>query len=125
MVKKNILSLTIALLILFLSFADKELFNKFNIPKIHHPDKIVHFGMYFVLMLSLIFENRARLTNTGKYIFLALIPFFYGVAIEILQPLLTKNRTGDFYDVCFNTLGVILAILIWVIFKQLRNNEAK
>ena len=125
MFKKNILSLITALIILFLSFTGQETFDKFNIPHIPHLDKIVHTTMYCVLMLSLIFENKAWLTNTGKYFLLAMIPFCYGIAIEILQPLLTKNRTGDFFDVCFNTLGVIFAILLWILFKHLRKSEAK
>jgi VanZ family protein len=125
MIKKNIFSLIIALIILFLSFTGQETFDEFNIPKIPYLDKIVHAGMYFVFMFSLIFENRTWLAGPGKYFLLAMIPFFYGTAIEILQPLLTKNRTGDFFDVCFNTLGVILAILLWVMFKQLRKSVAK
>lgn len=125
MVKKNIFSIIIALVILFLSFTGQETFDKFYIPKIPYLDKIVHLGMYFLLMLSLIFENKSWLTSAKKYIILAMIPVCYGIAIEIFQPLLTKSRISDFFDACFNVLGVIFAILVWVIFKQLRNPEIK
>jgi VanZ family protein len=125
MIKKNIFSITIALVILFLSFTGQGTFENLNIPPITNLDKLVHSGIYFVFMLSLILENRSMLTNAKKYIILGMIPVFYGIAIEILQPLLTKTRTGDFFDACFNTFGVILAIIIWVIYKHLRNPEIK
>ena len=125
MIKKNFFSIIVALVILFLSFTGQETFEEFNIPKIPYLDKIVHLGMYFVLMLTLIIENRLWLTSIKKCFILAAIPVFYGSVIEILQPLLTKSRTGDFYDACFNTLGVIFAIFVWVIIKHFRNQEIK
>jgi VanZ family protein len=125
MVKKNIFSFLIALVILFLSFTGQETFNKLNIPHIPHLDKIVHSGMYFVFTLTLIFENRSLLTNVKNYLILATIPIFFGTLIEFLQTLLTRTRTGDFFDVCFNVVGVILAIFVWVLFKKRRNPEVK
>jgi len=125
MVKKNILSIAIALVIIFLSFAGPGTFNKLNLTDIPHLDKIVHSGMYFVLMLALIFENRILLTSAKKYIILSTIPFLFGTAIELLQSLLTTYRTGDFFDICFNIVGIFLAIIVWIIFKKLRNPEFK
>jgi hypothetical protein len=125
MVKKNLLSLFIALIIIFLSFSGPATFNKLSIPLIPHLDKIVHSIMYFIFMLSLVFENRLLLTSTKRYFILGTIPVIFGAMIEILQPLLTKSRTGDFFDGCFNTIGVVLAILAWIIFKQLHNPETK
>jgi VanZ family protein len=123
MVKKNIFSLLIALVILFLSFTRQETFNKLNIPPIPHLDKMVHSVMYFVFTLALIFENRTLLTSVKNYLILATIPVFFGTLIEFLQTLLTRTRTGDFFDACFNVIGVILAIIVWVIFKKFRNPE--
>ena len=54
MLKRNIFSIIVALIILYLSLASSDTFEKvpfFNIPNF---DKIVHFGMYFGLM-SVIF----------------------------------------------------------------------
>jgi VanZ family protein len=119
MIKKNIFSSIIALVILFLSFTGSGTFDKLNIPDIPYLDKIVHLGMYFAFMLALMFENRAVLTSVKKYIILSTIPVLYGTAIEFLQTLLTRTRSGDFFDACFNVLGVTLAILIWFMFKKL------
>jgi VanZ family protein len=125
MVKKNILSSVIALAILFLSFTGPGTFNKLNIPDIPHLDKMAHAVMYFVLMSALIFENRTLLTSAKKYLILSTIPVVFGTVIEFLQSLFTSNRTGDFFDVCFNILGVSLAILIWILFKRIRNSLTK
>jgi VanZ family protein len=125
MIKKNIFSFLIALVILFLSFTGQETFSKLNIPRIPHLDKMVHSGMYFVFTLTLIFENRSFLINIKNYVILAIIPVFFGTLIEVLQPLLTTSRTGDFFDACFNTIGVILAIIVWGIFNKIRHSEVK
>lgn len=125
MVKKNILSSIIALVILFLSFTGPGTFNRLDIPDIPYLDKLVHAAMYFVLMSALIFENRELLTSAKKYFILSSIPVLFGISIEILQSLLTTNRTGEFFDVCFNILGISLAILVRILFKHLRNPHIK
>jgi glycopeptide antibiotics resistance protein len=76
-------------------------------------------------MLALIYENRAYLTSLKKYFILSIIPVFFGTAIEFLQSLLTRTRTGDFFDACFNAIGVMMAIIIWFLFKKLRKSEVK
>lgn len=125
MFKKNILSLIVALVILFLSFTSKHTFDKLSVPDIPHLDKLVHLGMYFILMMALIFENRHLLTTWKKYFILSLYPVLFGIAIEFLQSWLTRTRTGDFFDACFNVLGVILAIFVWYLFTKLRRAEIK
>ena len=125
MSKKNILSSITALVILFLSFTGAKTFEKLPIPNIPHLDKLVHFGMYFIFMLALIFENRTFLTSVKKYFILSTIPVIYGIIIEFLQTLLTRTRTGDVFDACFNIIGVIMAILFWMLLKNLRKPEIK
>jgi VanZ family protein len=125
MLKKNIYSIIVALVILFLSFTGAETFEKLPVPNIPHLDKLVHLGMYFTLMLALIVENQALLINLKKYLILSIIPVFFGAVIEILQSLLTRTRTGDFFDACFNAIGVMMAIIIWLLFKKLRKSEVK
>lgn len=125
MLKKNIYSIIVALVILFLSFTGAETFEKLPVPHIPHLDKLVHLGMYFTFMLALIFENRAILTSLKKYFILSIIPVFFGAVIEILQSLLTRTRTGDFFDACFNAIGVMMAIFIWLFFKKLQKSEVK
>lgn len=113
MFKKNIFSFLVALIIMYLSLTGADTFE--NIPTFNIPflDKIVHMGMYFVLMSVIIFENRRSLTET-KHIFLtALIPLFYGILMEFLQANLTSTRSGSIYDILFNFLGIFASIIIW------------
>jgi VanZ family protein len=111
MIKKNILSIVVALIIMYLSLASSDTFKK--VP-VHIPnfDKIVHFFMYLGLMSVIIFENQ-RFFKSNKHIFLtALIPLSYGILMEILQSL-TLTRTASFYDALANAAGILVSILLW------------
>jgi VanZ family protein len=120
MIRKNILSIFIAIIILFLSFSEAKTFDKVSFLNIPYLDKIAHVGMYFFLMLSLTFENKVTLNNTKLIFLLAIIAFSFGTIIEILQPCLTITRSGDFYDLCFNVFGILFAVLFWIILKHLQ-----
>ena len=41
------------------------------------------------------------------------IAIVYGIVIEVLQYVLTENRTADFFDVLANSLGAILAFVLF------------
>lgn len=116
--KKNKFSLIVAVIILFLSFSEAKTFDKISIFYIPHPDKIVHMGMYFVFTLTLVFENRVTIKKIKLLLLLSLISFFFGLIIEILQPVFTVTRSGEFTDLCFNVLGIVFAILSWRILQQ-------
>jgi VanZ family protein len=117
MIRKNIISILIAFLIMYLSLASQDTFDKFPVFPIPFFDKIVHFGMYFVLMSAIIFEHRKTLKN-NKYLFLtALIPLFYGILMEVLQATLTVNRSGSIYDAIFNFMGILFSALLWLWIK--------
>jgi VanZ family protein len=118
MVKKNIYSLTIALAILYLSFARAETFSKVNVWDFKHLDKVVHMCMYFGLMIVLLYENRSELKYNRSLFLLAIIPFSYGSLIELLQSWLTATRKGDLFDAIFNLIGIFLALFIWSLLKR-------
>jgi VanZ family protein len=117
MIKRNFFSILIALIIMYLSMANAHTFDKvpINIPNF---DKFVHFGMYFSFMSVIIFENRKAIKSTGILFLIALIPFFYGIIIEILQSTLTITRTGSIYDAMANFAGILVSILLWLWFKS-------
>ena len=117
MIRKNIISIIIALLIMYLSLASPDTFNKVPVFRIPFFDKIVHFGMYFVLMSAIIFEHRISLKNNKSLFLTAFIPLFYGVLMEVLQAALTINRSGSFYDVIFDAAGILLSVLFWLWIK--------
>lgn len=123
MVKKNILPLVIAVIILLLSLGRAETFGKINVLGIKHADKIVHAGMYFVLTMALLYENRTLIINAKRLLLLTTIPLLFGTLIEFLQSWLTTTRQGDFFDVCFNLIGIVLATIIWRLLKVLFKSD--
>jgi VanZ family protein len=120
MVRKNIISSIIAIVILILSLTGQSTFNRFNIPVIPHLDKIVHASMYFALMSALIYENRSILKGPKNYFVLATIPLIFGAAIEMMQSLFTSARSGDIFDLAFNLAGILFAIVLWLLVKRTR-----
>lgn len=125
MLKKNIFSILTALVILYLSLASSQSFDKvpyFNIP---YFDKIVHFGMYFGLMSVIIFENRKSIKSSRQLFLIAIIPFLYGVSMEILQLTLTLSRSGSIYDAVADLAGIITSLLLWLWVKPFIKQEIK
>ena len=87
---------------------------------IPHFDKLVHFGMFFIMGIFLIAELRYQ-TKFNKLtrvsIALSLIAI-YGGFIEYLQQNFFSNRSGDFWDLFADILGGILAILLYPWIKK-------
>lgn len=127
MVKKNIFSILVALIILFLSLTGSDTFDKVPLFNIPYLDKIVHFLMYAGLMSVIILENRKALMLIRNVFIIALIPLTYGILMEILQAALTVSRSGSVYDVFANSAGIIAAILLWILLKPiiLKQSDSK
>jgi VanZ family protein len=125
MIRKNIFSILVALILLFLSLANSETFRKVHISSIPDFDKIVHFGMYFVLMSVIIIEHRKNLSNPLNLFLLALIPLSYGILMEFLQLTLTSTRSCDFYDALADAAGVLASALLWLIIKFFSGNTVR
>jgi VanZ family protein len=125
MVKKNILSILVALVILYLSLASSDTFMKVPLIGIPNIDKVIHFLMYFGLMSVIIIENRKTIKSNKQLFLVALIPLFYGILMELLQLTLTSTRSGSLFDIAFNSAGIIVSILLWLSFKLLVINRLK
>jgi VanZ family protein len=117
MLKKNIFSILLAVLIMYLSLAPSYTFKKVSLFNFPFQDKIVHFLMYFTLMSVLILENRNTIKNNLQLFMIAIIPLFYGILMEILQSTLTVSRSGSVYDALFNLAGIIVSLLLWLLIK--------
>ena len=117
MIRKNIFSILVALLLLYLSLTNSEKFTKVQLTSIPNIDKIVHFGMYFIMMSVIIIEHRKNIKNPTNLFLLALIPLSYGILMEILQLTLTTTRSADFYDALFDAAGTLASILLWLLIK--------
>lgn len=120
MLKKNIFSIIVALIIMYLSMTSSHTFDKvpaFNIPDF---DKLVHFGMYFGLMLVITIGNRKSINSVSHLFLISLIPLSYGILIEILQATLTETRSGNFYDAIADSAGILASILMCLWIKPLK-----
>ena len=117
MVWKNKLSILVALIILYLSLASASNFDKLPLSDIPLIDSIIHFGMYFGLMSVIIFENKKTLTKIGNLFITSLIPLFYGFLMELLQILITSTRTGSISDIIFNSAGIFVSVVMWLMIK--------
>jgi len=69
--------------------------------------------MYFGLMSVILFEHRKSIKGGTMLILIALIPFIYGILMEILQLTITDSRSGNFYDILANSTGIIVSALAW------------
>jgi len=121
MIKRNIFSILVALIILYLSLANSHTFDKVSsIIDFPNIDKVVHFGMYFSLMMVLVFENRKIIKGFRNLFIIGLIPFSFGILMEILQATLTVTRTGSVFDALANGAGILVSIFLWLLIKPLR-----
>jgi VanZ family protein len=125
MIRKNLYSILVALLLLYLSLTNAEKFDKIPIVNIPYIDKFVHFGMYFLMMSVIIIEHRKALRNYRNLFLFALIPLSYGILMEILQSTITMTRTGDFYDALADTAGIIVSVVLWLLIRPTLKEEIR
>ena len=81
-------------------------------------DKTYHLIAYFLLMLSWLyaFFKKEKFQEYVKYIILGC--FIFGIIIEILQGIITSYRTASYLDILANTIGVMLAVVIFHVFEK-------
>ena len=101
--------------ILFGSLVKSELI---VVESISVSDKTYHLIAYFFLMLSWLyaFFKKEKFQEHVKYIILAC--FIFGIIIEILQGVITSYRTASYLDILANTIGVLLAVVIFHVFEK-------
>lgn len=73
-------------------------------------DKLYHLFAYFILTICWLFTLHKN--SFLKYI-IVIVCVIYGILIEFLQEILTVYRTSDYKDVLANTIGIILAIIVY------------
>lgn len=89
---------------------------KINIP---HLDKVVHFGMFFIMSIFICSELRyqTNLPIRGCYAIAIGFSFVYGGLIEILQ-YNYFNRGGDWWDLFADILGGIAGCVLYPVAKK-------
>jgi VanZ family protein len=103
------LAISITLGITYLSLVSIN----FSTEKITQTDKFYHTFAYFVLGLTWLLSFPMSLEK--KYIKYAIVftCIIYGIVIEVLQGTLTAYRTASLLDVIANTIGVLVAMVLF------------
>lgn len=83
---------------------------------IPHFDKLVHFGLYFILAVltwcGWTRQNFFAALRANPAIKIILLLALYGMAIEILQGTLTPDRSFDLGDELANSCGAMTGTLV-------------
>jgi glycopeptide antibiotics resistance protein len=82
--------------------------------KIPHFDKLVHFGMFFILCL--LFFRPVKHFTPNFYFWTPLLTFLLAVTLEFLQHKITSSRTSDIHDLFANAAGLSSAVLFYRLF---------
>ncbi len=90
--------------------------NNLNLPSFSYADKIVHFFLYFFLVL---FWLRAYPDLRLKKLLLFIFAVLLGIIIEFLQEYLIPTRSGDAFDALANTLGALSGLVFYQRFGKM------
>ncbi|MCY1636244.1 VanZ family protein [Marinifilum sp. D737] len=87
---------------------------------IPHFDKLVHFGMFFIMGIFLMAELsfQTKLKKSQILLITIILVAVYGGTIEYLQQNYFTNRSGDYIDLAADILGGIMAILLYPWIKK-------
>lgn len=107
LLKANILiiAILVTISIVYLSLMKMPNYNV----SIAHADKWQHSIAYFTLSICWLFSFYKKKV---KYLVVS-ICILFGIIIEILQHTITNYRTGDYFDIVANSIGVILGLVLF------------
>ena len=94
-----------------------------NIP---FADKIIHFFLYFLLVILILIGSLKKSKTTltiRKFLFAFSISLLYGILLEILQDLVFIMRGADLLDIIANAVGSFIGLLTFYYIIQKRLME--
>lgn len=77
-------------------------------------DKIIHFFLYFLLVILILLGSLRKSKTTltiRKFLFAFFISLFYGILLEFLQEVMFIMRGADLLDIAANTAGSFIGLL--------------
>lgn len=83
-----------------------------SLPYVIGMDKWIHAVMYLVLTLTLLWDSQQR---PKLWWIVGVFSAIFGGFIEVLQEQFFYPRTGDWMDWLADCIGVIVAIIVWLI----------
>lgn len=78
-----------------------------------HSDKVFHTIAYFLLGLTWLLSFPKSLEKKSLKYAIVCFCMIYGIVIEVFQGVLTTYRTASLLDVVANTIGVIVAMILF------------
>ena len=82
-----------------------------NIPFV---DKIIHFFLYFLLVILILFGSLRKSKNTltiRNFLFAFSISLLYGILMEVLQHFVFIMRSANLMDIIANATGSFIGLL--------------
>ena len=120
LLKKYWLSILAILIIFVLCFINTAAF--VQLPPVRNFDKFVHFILFLGLSGVIFFDNTSYLRYSISKVRISLgsfyIPTAIGGLIEIMQSVLTRSRTGDWFDFLCDGIGAIIGMGIALIINR-------
>lgn len=91
---------------------------RFMLFRVEHFDKFVHFTLYLVLGVLLLFESRNLKENESltlkTVVTVGSISVGYGIVIELTQLFFSTTRSAELLDVLANSLGVFISVIVYI-----------
>ena len=79
-------------------------------------DKIVHFGLFTVLICLFAYPfNKFAIANKKRlnwFFLFSIIGVVYGISIEFIQKYYIPNRSFDLFDIVADTIGCIVGYIV-------------
>ncbi len=120
--KDNLFIIAIGITI-FIGYLSLMKMPKVDIDFTTNVDKLYHLFAYFTLTICWLFSFYKKKQKHLKY-YIVLGCVIYGIVIEVLQSKLTDYRTGDYMDILANSLGILLALIVFnQILKKIKVNS--
>ena len=117
--KYNIASILWALLILILCLMPGK-----DLPTVEilNFDKLVHFGIYIVLALTMYYgwkkQDSFLSMHRNTITKILLLTSVYGFAVEVMQEIFTTDRNFDIFDALANSSGAVAGSLMGIFVKK-------
>lgn len=108
-IKQYKLTLAVVILILVAILMPGDSVPSVGIPGI---DKVVHFGMFFTLAGTFNLEYLWQHKSLPHMFYATFIVFIFALMTEIMQ-LFAVSRSFDLKDLVADTVGIIVASLLW------------
>ncbi len=100
--------------------------DKIKFIDIPYLDKIVHFGLYFVLALlimAILTLNSKLKHSSWSYVITIFSCLFYGWLIELMQRSFFPGRSYEMLDVVADTAGAVVGVLLYKTIRRLVKRE--